>query len=651
MFDALGRMGALLALGLVLGGCGSSPSQQQALDIPAGCNPIASDGDCLLPFPSDVFSRDDATLPSGHRFVLSGASALKGDDGTAFDLAKSHPADGFSPGSQILALFPSGVDASGLVFHTDDVKRTLTADSSTQLIDAETGERVLHFAELDPRAKEDARRGLVIRPLIRLQDAHRYIVAIHGLNDLDGQPLAPPEGFRRIRDSQTNQDRALRALAPHYEKDIFPVLENAGLSRHELQLAWDFTTRSNENMTRDLLAVREQTMAWLAANSPSYSIVEVKDNASDHEFRHIEGTFQIPLFLEKNQPMAPLHYDANGNVAPNGMTDVPFTVIIPNSVGERAAGTPPARLMQYGHGFFGTRAELDDDPASLADAKGFVVVGTDWIGMSEPDRDAVADALVSDPSNTILFTDRLHQAMANQIALAALAQGALAKAPELQVPAGPAYDPSVIYYYGCSNGHILGGTYVALAPAIDRAVLGVGGADYSFMMFRAQPFALFLFAMQTLVSDALEQQEVGYLTQLMFDRIDPLTYAPHLVRDTYPGSPPERRVLMQIGIGDAQVNPLAAHLHARSVGIKHLEPAPRPIAGLDEVTMPYDGSAIGEFDFHVDPQPGIQAIPPINDNQVHEGVRALEAAREQISRFLKPGGLIEQTCDGVCDPE
>jgi hypothetical protein len=638
---------------LALTACGGSDdaATDRPLDVPVGCNPIAAEWDCLLPFPSDVFRVEDATLPSGKRVSLQGEAMLRSDDGTTFDLSAAHPADGFSPGSQILALFPGGVDPARLVFHTDDLSRTLGPDSATQLIDAETGEHVLHFAELDPRAQDDARRGLVIRPLLRLKDAHRYLVAISHLTDPSGTPISPPEGFRRIRDGKAAHDPALAALSGHYESDVFPVLQSAGIERSGLILAWDFSTRTEENATRDLLAVREQVMAWLAKSPPTFSIVEVKDAVDDHVYRRIEGTFKAPLYLEKNEPMARLHSDASGNVTQNGETDVPFTVIIPKSVGERAAGTPPARLIQYGHGFFGKRDEVDSDPAELAEAKGFVVVATDWIGMSEEDRDKVADTMVADTSNTILFTDRLHQAMANQIALAALAKGALAQAPELQVPAGPAYDPNVVYYYGCSNGHILGGTYVALAPEIERAVLGVGGADYSFMMFRAQPFALFLLVMQTLSSDYLAQQKFGYMTQLMFDRIDPLEYAPHLLENTFPGSPATRRVLMQIGIGDAQVNPLAAHLHARSLGIGHAQPAPRPIFGLSDVTLPFDGSAIEEFDFHADPQPGIQAIPPLADNGVHEGVRATEAAREQLSRFLAPGGKVEQTCDGVCDPE
>ena len=110
-------------------------------------------------------------------------------------------------------------------------------------------------------------------------------------------------------------------------------------------------------------------------------------------------------------------------------------------------------------------------------------------------------------------------------------------------------------------------------------------------------------------------------------------------------------MLLQNGLGDAQVNPLAAELHARALGIRRVANGPREIAGLEPATLPFDGSAIQEFDFHIDPAPGTLAIPPIDDTPVHEAVRRLAAAQEQLSRFLMPNGRIEQTCDGVCDPE
>jgi len=167
----------------------------------------------------------------------------------------------------------------------------------------------------------------------------------------------------------------------------------------------------------------------------------------------------------------------------------------------------------------------------------------------------------------------------------------------------------------------------------------------------ARPFLAFLALFNTQLSDPLDQQKLAVLLQNDFDRIDPLTYAPWLLESTLPDSPPSRRLLMQIGIGDTAVPNLSAHLEARTLGVGHLQPAPRTIGGLEPVSSPHDGSAIVEFDFGIDPLPGIDAIAAGSDNQVHDGTRRLDAAREQLDRFLRPGGAVEHTCDGVCDPE
>lgn len=641
----------LLPLLLLGAACGSDPEAAQAkpLDIPAGCNPIASEWDCMLPFPSDFYRTADESLPSEHRIGLTEAAAPKSTKGVAIDLTKLHPADGFSPGSQILLHLPGGVESSALVFHTGDLARSLEPDNTTLLVDAETGEAVPHFAETDPRAETDDDRGLVIRPLRRLVNDRRYVVAVQKLANAEGAPHSPPEAFRRLRDRRTSGDPVLGPLSKRYDKDVFPVLEAAGVARKDLLLAWDFTTRSEENAIGDMLAVRESVLAYLK-QPPAFKVLSSEDAPKAHIWKKLEVSVKVPLFLEKEEPYAKLHRDASGKVAANGEVDVTFSVLIPPSVANRPPGSPPARLLQYGHGFFGSRAEAEDHPAELADEKGFVVVTGDWIGMADEDRIKVTDHLIGDTNQLMLFTDRLHQAMANFIVIGALAQSGLATAPELQTPAGPAYDPAALYFHGNSMGHILGASYVALSPSIERAALGVGGMNFSFMMFRAQPFALFLLLMGDVLPSKLDQQRVSYMTELSFDRVES-SYTPRLLSDTLPGSPASRRVLLHTGIGDPAVPPLSAELQARSLGLPLLSPAPRAVFGLPPTAGPIDGSAIVELDFGIDPEPGVEAIPPVANNPVHEGVRRLPAAREQLSRFLKPGGKIEPTCDGACDPE
>ncbi len=350
-----------IALIIIVGGlqaCGESgQSGPGPYPISEGCNPLAHKWDCMLPYPTDFFLVDDASLPSGKRVQLSErATVFTPADDLRADPTSVHPADGFSHLSQILALFPAGVDDDDLVFHTDDLSLSLTADSPTLLIEAQSGTPVLHFAELDPRAESDDRRALLIRPLVRLKNATRYIVAIHELHSPNGDELKAPEGFRRIREGLTSGHEILEPLGERYESEIFPVIEQFGVARDDLILAWDFTTETEEHVTKDMLAVREQIIDTLSVSPPQVTINEVVDEVDQYIYRRIEGTIRVPLFMESAEPDAWLHRDVNGNVVPNGETEVEFTILIPRSLADRAPGDPPGRLLQQGHGFFGTRA-------------------------------------------------------------------------------------------------------------------------------------------------------------------------------------------------------------------------------------------------------------------------------------------------------
>lgn len=649
------RWAGWLLLCTLAAACGEGQGDEDLppLGIPQGCNPLAADWDCLLPYPSDVLLVEDAGLPSGRRISLSRRAAVVNTNDVLADPTSVHPADGFSTAGPILVLFPGGVDDADLVFHTGDLSVSLTPRSPTVLLRADTGEPVLHFAELDPLAEDDARRVMFIRPLVPLAHGTRYVVGIHGLRDRDGAPVLAPEGFRRIRDGQAASHPVLRPLAARYEQDVFAVLEAFGVGCEGLQLAWDFTTGTEEHVTGDMLAVRRQVIDLFEQQPPQITIDEVTDEVDEHIFRRIDGTIRVPLFMDSPAPGARLHRDAAGRVVANGDTEVAFTVLIPRSVAAAAPDDPPARLLQYGHGFFGFHAK-DSEIARISkmfDQAGFVFVGMDWWGMCVHDVGDIVEAIANRPSEMMVFTDRVHQGMANLIAMTFAARGPLLEEDALQVGPDPLYDPDHIYFYGLSQGHILGGSYLALSPHVERAVLGVGGGPFTLMMFRARPFIEFLAFIQMYIPDPLDQQKFTTLAQTTFDRIDPATYAPRVLGDTYPDGPAARKVLIQAGIGDTQVPNLATHFHARALGVRHLQPAPRPIAGLEPADAPHQGSALVEFDFGIDPLPGIEARPPDEGNEVHNTVRELDAACSQIDLFLRPDGRIEHTCEGLCDPE
>jgi len=171
------------------------------------------------------------------------------------------------------------------------------------------------------------------------------------------------------------------------------------------------------------------------------------------------------------------------------------------------------------------------------------------------------------------------------------------------------------------------------------------------MMFRSRAFLVFLLVIESIMPDKLDQQKFAALMQSSLDRIDPLTYAPHVLKLPYSGAPANRFIAMQIGLGDPAIPNIASHLSARTLGLLHMQPAPRTIPLIETAPSPIQGSAITEFDFGISPLPGEIAIPPAQDNPVHEAVRRLEASKAQIDQFFQVNGSIVNTCNGACDPE
>jgi len=658
------RLLSIFALGFAAfaaPGCSDDPTPSNELPplaVPEGCNPIAFEHDCMLPYPSDFFLVDDATMPSGKRVEIPTPAQLMDKNEEPFDFTATHPIDGFSHHMPILVHFTKRVSTDGVVFHTDEPEKSLLPESKVLLIDAQTGEPVPVWAELDMNTNEPTEQAFIIRPFVRLENGRRYVVAVQGLEEAEnpGTLLTAPEGFRRIRDIQAAGDPVLGPLAARYEGDVFPALQKLGVDRSKLQLAWDFTTSSEEMNTRDLVAIRDDLVAKLEVTPPAITVTNVIENTPDVNaeiWLRIEGTMKVPLYMENADPGAKIHRDAEGKPAQNGEVDVPFTMQFPQSANPADASFVPAKMLQYGHGFFGLQEEINYGAMrDYTNERRYAAVAVDLWGMSEPDIEVVLQKAFAAPGEVFDFVDRLHQGIANYIALSYAIRGPMKELPELKRFDKLLYDENQIYYYGISQGSIFGVTAVSLDPLVDRAAFGVGGGPYSLMMSRSASYAELAGVLSAQLQNSLTITKLLALSQGTWDRVDPMTYAPHLLSDPFPKSPANRHVLMQFGIGDHSVNNLSTHLVARAAGVPLLDPAPRPIWGLEAKAGPLD-DALVEVDFKLAVEPGIECRIPTEDekNDVHEAVRRNAKIRDQLDLFFQPDGMISNTCDGACDPE
>jgi hypothetical protein len=629
------------------------------LTIAEGCNPLAFEEDCFFPFPSDFFLQEGGDLPSGHTVAITGAAQVFNTEGSLIDMTAVYPSDGFSHHPIINAYFTDEPDNDQFLGWLEDPAPSTEPDYVTLLLDTETSEFVPHFSELDARPGARDRHALYIRPLVRLENERRYVVAIQGIVNGAGETITAPSGFVQLRDGVPTTADSLEALRERYESEVFGPLETMGVDRGNLTLAWDFTTQSLENVTTDMLRSRELALDAFALNNPSVQVDEVLEGSgegglgdlSDLVARQINGTIEVPLVVDSDRPGAVLLRDNDGVVRTAGTARARFSLMIPHSVLD-LDDPQPTRVVQFGHGFFGGLEEaMGSVQAEAASEGGWIVAAVDWWGMSSPDLGPVAEMISSDPTHTFDFTDRLHQGMVNFMALSRAIQTTMQDVPELQEDGVSLLSDSELYFYGISQGHILGGTFFALSPDIDRAVMSVGGASFTLMMSRAAPFGQFLAILSFGIADELDVQKFIAMSPFAMDRIDPMTYVP-LTFDSPIDPASDKRILMNVGIGDSTVPNVANYLHARALGLPALVPTgevPPLMESLDLSGGGQDTSALLMVDYNIVPRPDIESRLSGPANCVHGSVRTQPFVIEQMSAFMRPDGQIVFPCEGACE--
>ncbi len=607
-------------------------------------------GNCLLPYPSSYFLKTDASTPTGYKMNYVRESMPANVRGVHINPVEWNTLDGFSPGSMIVALFPTGVDTTAsATASVTNFQRSLDADSPTILIDAETGEHIIHFTELDAQAMEVATRAFIIRPGIRLKNAHRYIVAIRHLKNDAGASIQPSRAFQILRDQLNTPVQAINARRGHFE-DIFTRLGNANVTRNDLVIAWDFVTASDEAITGRMLSIREQAIAANGPGAPPFTVTQVEDNVNENIARRVTGTFTVPNFMTKTTPPATYNLDANGLPVQNGTMEATFIANIPR-VALEGADPQPARPMVYGHGLLGSPSEVNSGHLQqLSNRYNFVAAGTYFIGLSEGDVTNTL-RLIGDFSNFRQLPDRLQQAFLNFIFLGRLMNSAngFNSHAAFQVNGHGVLNTQEVFYYGNSQGGVEGGPVVALSPDIKRGVLGVVGANYSTLLQRSIDFNPFSFAANQAYPDELNRVLIFPLIQQLWDRGEPNGYMHHIVSNPFPGNP-LKKVLLQIGVNDSQVSPIAAGIQVRSLGIPAVAPTVYPVFGVPEIAAPFDGSAFVAYNVGGTANP-LTNTPPAFENGVHGAVRKLAETQAQIDAFLRTDGRVENFCtgpDGAC---
>ncbi|HEY8518197.1 MAG TPA: hypothetical protein VIS07_22020 [Candidatus Binatia bacterium] len=647
-------------LTLVAVGCSDSDSSKTIdliVEHPDRCDPL-DQRHCLLPFPSNFFTRPDPSTDTGLRIHIERASAIRNKDGVHVDTTEWNRNDGFSPGSQISTFIP-GIDLerTGLV-SVANIGGSLAEDSPAVILDTVTGERIPYFSELDASVESDDARVLYIRPARNLKEGHRHVVALRRLRNANGDLIHAGDVFRAYRDRLISNVPEVEAQRDRFER-IFADLEAAGVARDEtLFLAWDFTVASQRNLTERMLHIRDDAFARLGDQAPRFTVDNVEENVDEFVARRVYGTFEVPLYLTGDGgPGTRFNYAGSDLPQVNGTYEAVFQCIVPHAALAGPNGSAvPARPSVYGHGLLGSEREVGaGNVRRMANEHNFVFCATKWIGMSEED---IGNAVVTlgDISNFPTMADRLQQGVLNTLFLGRLMihRDGLVSHPAFQANGEGVIDRTALFYDGNSQGGIMGGIATAVSIDWTRAVLGVPAMNYSILLQRSVDWDTYRAIYDPAYPDEIERGIGILMLQMLWDRGEANGYALHMTDDPLPNTPPHT-VLMHVAFGDHQVSPDAANIQARTIGARIHEPAVTPgrlpyvepyYWGIEPIpSYPYHGSAIVIWDSGA-PVPPLVNLPPREGEDSHEDPRADPEARLQKSEFLKVDGAVIDVCGG-----
>jgi len=641
---------------LVLSACGGDDTE---LATPAHCNPLGGTR-CVVPFPSSIYEIDDATSATGRRLAVPPGALPTNIDGIEFDPTPFNRWDGFSSAAPIVMAFPTGIDPTNLV-HYSDYGASVTDASPTILLDMSTGELVPHFAELDARSADDpAHQALFLRSAQLLEGGTRYVVAIKKtLKAKDGGELPIPEGFQAILDGTKTTHPLLERIRPRYG-EIFEALAAHGIEKGDLVVAWDFTTASRDMVRADLVAARAATLAAVGDNGANLDFTATETPQDDPRFLvRYDGTFDAPLFLSNETATlsTKLLRDGDGKPMTSGLYRVPFTALVPQC----AVDAPgPVPVIIYGHGLLGEGTQAASSGARHAAAEVCaIIIGTDMRGMATMDVPNVVSAL-NDANRGPLVFDVLIQGMMNHIALVQIARGPMAERlflhPLLRTPTSMV-DPDRVYWYGISQGGIMGTTVCAIDPVIERCVLQVGAINYSTLLERSLDWPTYRTTLIGAYPNNLDVVLVLSMMQQEWDRTEPTSVADVITTTGFPDTPP-KQVLMQIAIADDEVSNIASEYQQRTMGIPTITPSPYIPWGTEMTAGPAPSGMV-IYDFGLG-----DTIPPTNepppDNDVHSNIRNKSATTDMMRRFYEDGEIVNTctaptgcdcTVDGGCgDP-
>lgn len=507
------------------------------------CNPVRVEN-CVLPYPSDLYTTPDATSVTG-KTVFVPFSALR--DQIRAELPPTLTPESVFGGS-------SGFSAATTVlFELDQAPdlSTLPADGGDAVValDLDTGERMPVRVMLNEYArsrKVTAPKQIVeIYPRSRWNFSGRYVVGLtKKLKTLSGADFAPSTGFAAAL--QGGSGELQQAYAP-----AIAALAQAGVQPADLVSATFFTVRSEEETTGPMRKVAAEVYA------------------ADHPIRDLKINYfltgQIAAIVRGDVLLSSYRGDDRNvdySKSPGDEYWTRFRLTIP-----RAAKRGSVPVAIYGHGL--SVLKETDIVVSLINAmEGVATVSIDQPNHgSRISRDGGYAITRLGVDNVPLQVGMTGQSPIDFIALLKAVKtsiGAIDVMPKkLFSPLAGAVQPgrngdgipdldvNNVFYESTSLGGVLGATFVALAPDLKGAFLQVPGVGITSILSGSELWDLRYNQLEPPSVDGAEALLLKAVMQHEMDYGDAINFV-HYIHNPIPGNE-DNKLVMVVAKGDGIV--------------------------------------------------------------------------------------------------
>lgn len=487
---------------------------------------------CLLPFPSNAFTKVDPTTATGLRLAINPDTEAVTDIPTF-----ANKADGFSR----VTPFATGFEGT--------INNATGAEAGNiRMFPVAAGEDVPLWSEVvverGGTADGNPLSLVLAYPRRPLEPATDYVaVVLDGLKDKDGTPVKASRGVKVALGLEAPLTKIDAEIAGYYAPTKRRIA-GAGIDLNRVVRLTEFTTRSEDDPKKLLVTMREGARRAVREGKVKIVLEETVAGTGSVgliQLGRIEG---VPRYMTESTQE--LNYDKDGLPIAPTTTNARFRIMIPK-------GSGPYHVATFGAGLGGTYTDdlFDEELAEKKAAK----VNYDWIGWSGDDVLVTAQDFRKVFFGVGSSAAKLLQSLANGAAVEeALPQLAvMLAAPKVNgidnPSAGSTYDPRGKIWTGGSLGGTLGLLTTLADPSFDAAVLNVPGAGWSQFI----PQSAFYKPAEGLVlatyGSLLDLRLSLAASQTAWDYIDGAAWAPRR------GAPKTRATyLLQESIGDPVLN-------------------------------------------------------------------------------------------------